>query len=118
LEGNLSDASQVPPASDFPYSELLYLSGFQKNAYYIISDAEKKVSFRLDWNEDDFPYIWFWQERYGIQDAPWWGKTYSIALEPWTNKWSATPEVDMVKHHWPVLKPFESKTTSLKASVF
>ena len=46
------------------------------------------------------------------------GKTYSIALEPWTNKWSATPEVDMVKHHWPVLKPFESKTTSLKASVF
>ena len=118
LEGNLSDASQVPPANDFPYSELLYLSGFQNNAYYIISDAEKKVSFRLDWNEDDFPYIWFWQERYGIQDAPWWGKTYSIALEPWTNKWSATPEVDMVKHHWPVLKPFESKTTSLKASVF
>jgi hypothetical protein len=27
-------------------------------------------------------------------------------------------DLDMVKHHWPVLKPFESKTTSLKASVF
>lgn len=117
LNNQQTDAQIVPKAGDFPYSELAYLSDFEENAFYTLSDADKKITFRLDWERDNFPYIWFWQERYGILDAPWWGKAYSIALEPWTNKWSANPEKDIEMGLWPSLEPQESRKTSLKATI-
>ena len=78
-------------------------------------NKEKKVGFGLEWDASLYEYVWFWQERYGTKDAPWWGNTYAIALEPWTSKSSSDPENAIQRGEWNRLDPGETKMTSLKA---
>ncbi|MBK8501361.1 MAG: DUF4432 family protein [Saprospiraceae bacterium] len=85
------DASIIPPESAMPYSDLAYLSGFDSKAFYTIFNNDRDLGFSVSWNAGIFKYLWYWQERFATQDAPWWGKTYAIALEPWTTKHPSDP---------------------------
>jgi hypothetical protein len=115
--GNEVRADLIPDEAATPYSELAYLEGFEGNAFYAITDNERNIKFRLDWESKTFPCLWYWQERYATQDAPWWGSAYAIALEPWSSRWSSEPEKDIEKGNWMKLDPGEKKQTALKANV-
>ena len=117
LDGETVDASIVPPEEYPPYSDLAYLSGFPPNAQYTLWNEDNNLGFSVQWDPQIFSYLWYWQERYATQDAPWWGSTYAVALEPWTSKWTSEPEQSIANGEWLKINAGEVKTTSLSAEV-
>ena len=97
------DASKVLTATEGKFSDLAYLSKFKENAFY--RTATDRMSFTIAWDKAIFKSLWYWQERYATQDAPWWGKTYAVALEPWTNDWKKNPTVENIEKEWLKLEP-------------
>lgn len=104
------DAGKILKASDKKFSELAYLSHFKDAAYYSLTTD--LMSFSINWDKDIFKYLWYWQERYATQDAPWWGKTYATALEPWSSKWTPKPDMKFMEEEWLKLEPRQVIKTS------
>jgi galactose mutarotase-like enzyme len=117
IAGVEMDASKIPARDEPPYSDLAYLSGFEKEAYYQIMNKEETLGFSVKWNADIFKYLWYWQERYATQDAPWWGSTYAIALEPWTTKHPSDPETAIAAGEYLLLEPQEVLYSQMEASI-
>jgi len=105
------DVSKILKSSDEKFSDLAYLYEFKNDAYYNIKTD--MMSFSIHWDKNIFKSLWFWQERYATQDAPWWGKTYAVALEPWSFKWEANPDLEHMEKDWLKLQPRQVITTSL-----
>lgn len=118
IDGQWEDASLIPPESATPYSDLAYLSGFKEKAYYAIRNEEKNIGFAVRWDGTLFRHLWYWQERYATQDAPWWGSAYAIGLEPWTSRYPADPEQAIESGDWLRLEAGQVLSTSLEASAF
>lgn len=116
MDGKEDDARMVPPESAAPYSDLAYLSGFDDQAFYTLKNEEKNVGFTVRWDARIFKHVWYWQERYGTKDAPWWGSAYAVALEPWTNRWRPDPQEGIEAGEWLRLEAGEVVTTRLEAS--
>jgi hypothetical protein len=55
--------------------------------WYAVTNTARQVGFAMTWPAEIFGAIWFWQVYGGALGQPWYGRTYNIALEPWT-----TPE--------------------------
>ncbi|MFY0628474.1 MAG: DUF4432 family protein [Reichenbachiella sp.] len=115
LDGVKIDASKIQKSGQNPYSELTYLSGFTEGKYSILNPTTK-LGFGLTWDASLFKYLWMWEERNGTQDAPWWGRVYTVALEPWTAKWTSKPEEGIKNGDWERLEASESIHTTIKAS--
>lgn len=115
ISGEKDDASYIPAEGERPYSDLAFLSGFEDTGRYSIINQEKEIGFGLEWDATLYNYVWFWQERYGTQDAPWWGRTYAVALEPWTSKWTDDPQSAINTDEWLRLGPHEKEETTLTA---
>jgi galactose mutarotase-like enzyme len=111
------NASIIPPESSEPYSELAYLYDFEEKANYTIFNHRRDLGFSLHWNASIFRYLWHWQERYATQDAPWWGKAYAIALEPWTTKHPVDPASSINKGEYLKIQSGSSINSSMEASV-
>lgn len=117
LDGSPDNASIVPPESAPPYSEVAFLSDFDKSAWYRIRNKKNGLSFRLDWEAKVFKSLWYWTERNGVQDFPWWGDCYTVGLEPWTSPWADEPEKAIEQGDWMRLEAGETKATELRAQV-
>ncbi|MCG2462781.1 DUF4432 family protein [Flavobacteriaceae bacterium F89] len=109
-----TDASKIVKASEGKYSDLAYLDDFKNQAYYKLSTNQ--MSFMISWDKSIFKSLWYWQERYATQDSPWWGKTFAVALEPWTNNWSEYPAKTDLENDWLKLEPGQVLKTSIKTS--
>lgn len=118
ISGEWEDASLIPPESAAPYSDLAYLSGFGEKAYYAIRNEEKNIGFSVKWDGAVFRHLWYWQERYATQDAPWWGGAYAIGLEPWTSRFPADAQKAIDAGDWLRLEAGEVLETGLQASAF
>lgn len=105
------DASKLVDAKSGKFSDLAYLSGFKGDAFYAISTDN--MTFSIHWDKSVFKSLWYWQERYATQDKPWWGKTFAVALEPWTSQWHPDPDENTIKNEWLALAPGEVKRTKL-----
>ena len=81
--GRRLDLSLVPDASQ---SRLVlgYLAGFGEGAASIENDALDLVC-TLSWQLDVFPYAWLWQEFGATMGAPWFGRAFTMAIEPATS---------------------------------
>ncbi|HMQ08417.1 MAG TPA: aldose 1-epimerase [Saprospiraceae bacterium] len=115
--GKEIDLSLIPSVEEGHYSDLVYLSDFKDTGTYTITDVEKRVAFTLEWDKNIFPYLWFWQERYATHSAPWWGKTYAIALEPWTCKWNPDPDQQIDEGLWLTIDGGQSRETEMKVMI-
>jgi hypothetical protein len=100
IYGDEVDASKIPASDKEPYRDLCYLKGYDTKAYYAIKNEKGNIGFRLDWNGDLFKCLWLWQERFATLDFPWWGKCYTVALEPWTSCYTQKPEEAIEKGEW------------------
>src|SRR5690606_7187854 len=118
LQGQAVDGSKIPDVQAEAYSELCYLEGYPREAYYRIINRERNIGFELNWQGDLFKCLWQWQERYSTQDFPWWGDCYTVALEPWTSAGTDDPEGAIAKGEWLKILPGEVVGTELRAGIF
>lgn len=74
----------VIPTDDQRISELHYISGLE-DGWYGITSPEHNFGFGLVWPKEVFPYLWYWLELKGSFGYPWYGRSYVMALEPFTS---------------------------------
>ena len=115
-EGQPLDASRIPARGEGEYSELAYLEGYPQEAYYELRSA--MAGFRLHWDGSLFQSLWMWQERNAVQDFPWWGDCYTLALEPWTARWTNQPEAAIRDGKWLRIEGGQAIQTKLTAEAF
>jgi hypothetical protein len=111
------DASRIGDVTAGSYSELCYLQGYPQQAFYSVKSKRFNIAFTLQWDGDLFPCAWLWEERYSTMDFPWWGKCYTVAVEPWTSPWTKDPERAIANKEWKMIGPEETITTSLQARI-
>ena len=39
----------------------------------------------MSWDKEVFKHLWIWAVYRGSYEFPWYGRTYNIALEPWSS---------------------------------
>ena len=117
-QGTLEDASRVPPFGALQAQELAYVSGLQAG-WYAITNPVRKVGFGMAFDPQVFRYIWYWQQMGNVaQGFPWWGRTHTAALEPWTSFPSNGLEEAVANGTARRLAPGESLATQLTAVAY
>ena len=110
-DGGETDLSVVPEPGG--PSEIVYLTGFTEGWYEISGN----IGMRVEWDADVLPYLWMWQELGASEGYPWWGRVYTIGLEPFssmpTNGLAAAVENGTAL----LLEPHETKVLKLRAEV-
>jgi len=53
--------------------------------WYLVNNPTQSAGFGMAYDEKLFRYLWMWQVYGGHNDYPWYGRTYNIALEPFTS---------------------------------
>lgn len=66
---------------DEPRQLLGYLSDFS-SGWFAITNTELDLGVGLTWPASVLPYAWVWQELHGSTGYPWYGNTYTMAIEP------------------------------------
>lgn len=52
--------------------------------WYALTNTRRQVGFGMAWPLSVYPALWFWQVYGGAYTPPWYGRTYNIALEPFS----------------------------------
>jgi hypothetical protein len=60
--------------------------------WYALTNTSRRVGFGMAWPLEVFPVLWFWQVYCGAMQQPWYGRTYNVALEPWTTPYKTITE--------------------------
>ena len=81
--GKPVDMSVCPSESD-KVSDMIFLSDLQEGRYDIYNE-ELKTGFFMEFPLSVFRYLWFWRVAKGSFNYPWYGRTYNIALEPFSS---------------------------------
>lgn len=113
--GGTVNLSRVPSAQAGSH-DLALLSDLA-GGWYAITNVRRQVGFAMVWPVEVLSALWFWQVYGGALGQPWWGRTYNLALEPWT-----TPHVtinDALAHGTQrVLAPGEALAVQFKALAY
>jgi hypothetical protein len=116
--GELTDASRIPPFGKLQAQELAYLTDLQAG-WYAITNPVRKVGFGTAFDPQVFRYIWYWQQMGNVAEGfPWWSRTHTAALEPWTSFPSNGLEEAIANCTALQLSPGESISTSLMAVAY
>ncbi len=83
VAGGHLDLSHMP-APEERTAEYLYITDVP-DGWYAITNDDLGAGFGLCWDPAVFPHVWYWQVARGAYGYPWYGRTYSMALEPWTS---------------------------------
>jgi hypothetical protein len=102
LPGNGRNERRVGEAGSFPWpvapatgvdmrilpdrgtiGEMLFLTGFAQDlAWYDVTPATGGPTCRVSWDGATMPVLWYWQEFGHSSDYPWYGRVYTVGLEP------------------------------------
>ena len=115
-DGRPLDLSTIPEPGTA--SDLYYLSGFpDSTAWYELVDPEDGVGMRVEWDATTMPYLWYWQEFGATTGYPWYGRAYTVGLEP-SSSYPTNGLPDAVANGSAlVLGPGETRHFWLRASV-
>ena len=80
--GGIVDLSILPEAGTM--SEMLYLKTLREG-WYEVENPKKALALRVEWDVEQMPYLWFWQEYGASGFYPWYGRHYNIGLEPFSS---------------------------------
>ncbi len=80
--GKEVDLSVLPERGTL--SEMLYLTDLS-GGWYEVESREQRLGLRVEWDVDQMPYLWFWQEYGASEFYPWYGRHYNIGLEPFSS---------------------------------
>lgn len=63
--------------------EMLFLTGFDPdNTWYEVTPESGTPTCRVSWDGATMPILWCWQEFGSTAGYPWFGRVYTIGLEP------------------------------------
>lgn len=112
------DMSRIP-GPDEPRSTLSYLMDFDGVPWYALVNEELEVGVGLAWSGEVFPYCWFWQEMHGSSGFPFYKRTYTMAIEPWSSipGYGLVNVINTTKTHL-TLEPGASLSAELTAVLF
>jgi hypothetical protein len=82
-DGRKIDLSVLPSAGE-RVAEFGYLLDLEAG-WYALRNDDVGVGFGMAWPKETFPYLWFWQELRGSFGYPWYGRSYVMAVEPFTS---------------------------------
>lgn len=82
-EGNKIDMSRAYSHEDRIYMEY-GISDLGEGKYELINE-EKGLGIRMRWDVGLFPYLWVWGMYCGHESYPWYGRAYTMAVEPWSS---------------------------------
>jgi hypothetical protein len=83
VEGATLDLSHMP-SPQTRTAEFLYVTDLPEG-WFAVTNDELGAGFGMRWDPTVFRHIWYWQVARGACGYPWYGRTYSMALEPWTS---------------------------------
>lgn len=109
------DLSIVPPPESGA-AEMVYLLGLE-DGWYGVTDTARKAGFGMRWDKNVFPVVWLWEVFGGGAGYPWYGRTYNLALEPWTSRPGGI-ETASARGNTARLGPGKSIETSLLAVAY
>jgi hypothetical protein len=118
-DGSLVDASQVPGYSkSVQAQEMAYLTELEQG-WYAITNQARAVGFGISFDPTLYKYIWYWQQLGDVaQGYPWWERTHTQALEPWTS-YPSDGLLKAIENGTAVLlEPGEQLETSLTAVAY
>jgi hypothetical protein len=81
-DGTPVDMSRAYAPEDRCYMEYCVL-GLPEGQYEVVN-GNLGIGLRMTWDRDVFPYLWVWGLYCGIDEYPWYGRSYALALEPWS----------------------------------
>ena len=114
-KGRDFDLSAVPPP-EAKTSEMCYLLGL-KEGWYGLTNGNRKVGVGMCWDKKFFPVVWLWEVFRGNYGYPWYGRTYNLALEPWTS-WPGGMSNALARGTTAKLGPRQSVETSLLMTAY
>jgi len=115
LDGSTIDISRVLPAQA-QVRDAAYLTDFREG-WCALTNQRMKLGFALAWPVAVFPWMWFWQVYGGELKSPWFGRTYNVALEPFTS-YPNSLDAAMAAGTAPLLDPGASVSATLHAIIY
>lgn len=114
-DGAVSQIDRLPEPGAQHVDEL-YVSELREGSY-AVTNPDLGVGFALEWDLRVFPYLWLWRTLGPSTRYPWYGRTYSLGLEPYS---SVPPQFDDAREHGALLSldPGERLSARLVASAF
>ncbi len=83
--GGVEDASRVPAFGAVQAQEMAYMAELS-DGWYAITNPQRQAGFGVRFDPTLYRYVWYWQQLGNVaQGYPWWGRTHTAALEPWTS---------------------------------
>ncbi len=82
------NGEQVDMSVAFGPEDRLYmeygLSQLDEGSYDLINE-NLGLGIRVQWDLAQFPYLWIWGMYRGAEEYPWFGRAYTMAVEPWSS---------------------------------
>lgn len=82
-DGDMIDLSRVPPPEARAH-DLALLYDLQEN-WFAVHNEQKRLSFGMRWSPGVLRYLWFWQVYGGAFGYNLYGRSYHLAVEPWSS---------------------------------
>lgn len=79
-DGSTIDLSRVG-APTLGVHDWAYLTDFTEG-WFAITEPTEGVGFACRWPAETMPYLLYWQNYRGARSAPWYGRAYTVGLEP------------------------------------
>lgn len=114
--GELQDITQVLPKETQSVDVVFFKE--LSEGWYLLTNQEKGLGFGMAWDAELFKYLWMWQVYGGHNDYPWYGRTYNVALEPFTSYPPAGITTAIQNQSARYLKPEEVIETELVAVAY
>jgi hypothetical protein len=111
--GKLEDVTRVRPRT-IGSADGMCFTGLEEGWFGVTSER-LGLGIGMAWDAKLFPFLWMWQEYGGHNDYPWYGRTYNIALEPFTS-WPPSGITTAIENGTALtLRPNETIETSMVA---
>jgi len=82
-DGRPIDLRRMPPREQ-PASDMLFAAELTEG-WAAACNPRLGMGFGLSWPLEHWPYLWIWQELGGSTDAPWFGRAYTMGIEPFSS---------------------------------
>ncbi len=82
-DGKSLDMSRAYAPEERLYMEYC-ISGLKEGAYELINE-NLGLGFRMRFDKEIFRHLWVWGLYRGIEVYPWYGRSYVLAVEPWSS---------------------------------
>jgi galactose mutarotase-like enzyme len=76
---------RLVPGEDTPHDLYAYLTDFDGAPWYALTNDHLKIGLSCAWSGEVFRCLWLWQEMHGSSGFPFYKRTYTMAVEPWSS---------------------------------